>query len=608
MADYDINNPNDYVPEPGAMAGDTVSDSSSDSSLPPSAVGKGGLSAIAIAARGSPGKPNPPNLGGLVSAGGQAALEDTLTGRVRSTDQLASAKAERKGGLAKLQEALARPENTRSGIENIASGMAHNDRPWDVGNGFRQGVAGSMDANLAREKLARDSGIESAKAEMGFNSGEEKIDDGMENNALNNLSRLARPIRGAGGIGGGGVRFKNVPGTGLVDTQSVDENGVPRVVYADGKVLTEARTKALALATKEAESTENNLTFNSDAERKAWISTRADQYAGLMMANSIPGSVLNGQPANPPGNTVPGAGAQQVPGGVNTGKIEGKLGTYDFNSLDKGTFAKMPPDMQKDLIATMTANGQDTSALTVKPGLAPVVQSDLAPDGSKRIAGPEEQKARITTADGVSKNLVDGAAALKSTAETGQNMMNTVDELKQLKFNPGAFAQWKQTGGSIADAFGVKGPLVDMANQSSNANALLQALSNARISLEKGVQTRDDEVRFKAELAKITDPRDAYNYMLTHMKELGQKAQDQYNFNEQYRRDHNQNYDGADQAWQQQNKDRSGLVKRYQGSFMGRTEFINHMVSDPDNVKAYGGDTTKLQARAEKEWRNLGSK
>lgn len=648
MADYDINNPNDYVPEPAG-------------SLPPSAIGKGGLSAIGIAARGSLAQPRPAGIaGGLASDNGQLDLESLLFPRVRDSSQLADAKANRQGGLTKLQAALAMPENTMSGIENIARGMAGNDHPWDVGYGFRQGVAGAMDANAARTKLARDSAIQSAQAQMGLDKNEEAIDTKTEDTALNDLTRLAKPIRtGAGGAGGqGGVRFKSVPGTGLVDTWTVDEQGVPKVVYGDGKVLSDARMKARKIAEAEAESQQNNLTFKSDADRQNFIQQRTDQIVGGVLTGTFPGKMNNGEPipvgAAKPG--VPGAppkfdnptppalldGLKATESGGDPlafNKDSNTMGAYQFKPATVQMLHKMgikfnPFDEKeardaadKYLQILQQQNGGDMKKalaaygghITVDPTayINKVTQNAQAsldpdifnPDGSRRIAGPEEQRGRIKTAEEVAKNQGEAVSGLKANAETGMNMKSTVDELRQLKFDPGLFAKWKQRGGNIMEALGEKGPLAKMAAESGNAESLLQALSNARISLEKGVQTRDDEVRFKAELAKITDPRDAYDYMLKHMKELGQKSIDHYNYVESWRRDHGGNsYDGSDQAWQKRNDELGGMVKRYQGTFVGRSDFINHMVTDPDNLKAYNGDTAKLNARAEKEWRALGSK
>jgi hypothetical protein len=598
MAEYDINNANDYVPDEGYA-------------LPPSAVGKGGLSAMNAASHGSPQAPNrgPISLGGLVSPEGQAKLEELLFPRVRDTATLAAAKEERRGGLSKLQAALAQPENNLSGLEQIARGMARNTQPWDAGAGFRQGVAGAFDADEARQKLAREAGIKSAAAEMDFNKNEEGIDDKVENTAISNLRALAKPIRAGGGAGGaGGVRFKSVPGVGLVDTWAVDDSGVPKVVYGDGKVLTETRMKARKLAEAEAESQQNNMTFNSDAERNSFIVARTDEITAQMLANTVPGTMHNGAPSNPAAPSVaPARGAAPAAAGkVNAGF---PAGTKLPAATPTGTSRY---DVLSAELADAQASGRKTDVESLQREIARLPAGEkpaLAPDGSLKLEGPESQRGRIKTAEEVAKAQAESAAKLQADAETGMNMKSTVDELRQLKFNPGMFAKWKQRGGNLAEAFGVNGPLAHMAAQSGNAESLLQALSNARISLEKGVQTRDDEVRFKAELAKITDPREAYDYMLKHMTELGNRSVEHYNTVEDYRKQNGgTTYDGANQVWQKRMQEYGGMVKRYQGAFIGRSEFIDHMTKDPANIAAYKGDAAALKARAEKEWLKLGGK
>lgn len=597
MADYDINQPNDYVP---------------DDTLPPSAIGKGGLSAMNAASHGSPMAPR--LMGGLQSEGGQQKLEDTLYSRIRSPEQIQAAADERRGVLSKLQAAIAQPSNNYTGLEMIARGMAHNSQPWDVGNGFREGIADAYDNDAKRQKERRDAGIQSALAEDKFVSGEEGINDKMEANAITNLRQLAKPLMARGGLGGGssGVRFKNVPGVGLVDTWQVDpDSGIPKVVYPDGKTLSETRMKARKIAEAEAESQQNNMTFNSDAERNAFIERRADQIVGTALSGTVPGAAAGvgvpPAPQKPRGGAPSGPAAPIGAAPKNAGFAPG-VAVPGTGVDDSGRYTILAQELAS---AKREGRANDVASIQREIDALPANEkpANVAADGSPKIEGPEAQRGRIKTAEKVADNQADSVKKLQDDAQSGLNMVSTVNELRQLKFNPGVFAKWQQRGGNLLEALGNNGPLAKMAAQSSNAEALLTAMSNARISLEHGVQTKDDEIRFKNELAKITDPREAYEYMLKHMVELGTKAQDQYNFVEDYRKAHGgTTYDGAQQAWMERTKQYGGMVKRYQGNFIGRSEFIDHIVNDPANVAAYKGDTAKLRQRAEKEWNNLGSK
>lgn len=262
---------------------------------------------------------------------------------------------------------------------------------------------------------------------------------------------------------------------------------------------------------------------------------------------------------------------------------------------------------EADLKAKLSAEKDPTKKKRMEGDLAALRNEMQNATAGYTLESPDVQAGKTKTAEKLAESQVEYATKLRSDAETGMKMISAVNELKQLKFDPGAFAKWKQKGGNILEALGSDGPLARAAAQSGNAEAILQNLSNARISLEKGVQTRDDEIRFKAEIARITDPKQGYEYMLKYMSEMANKAIEQHNFVENYRKQKG-SYDGADTAWQKRNTEFGGVVKRYQGSFIGRSEFIKAIVNDPKNKAAYKGDEAALTQRAEREWNSLGGR
>lgn len=640
MYDYQINNPNDYVP-------DAPDDSAP--ALPPSAIGKGGLSAINIASRGSPQQPNGRLLGGLQDFT-QGDLENLLMPRVRTTEQLNSSQDARRAQLKKLQDALMTPEDSGlSGIDYILQGMMNNDKPGQVMNGFQKGVAMGLSAKQARAKLEREAAIQAQKVGLDFDQNEEKNATQMDENAIGNLRSLAKPVldHGSGTGNGRNNPFRWVPGTGYVDTSQLDENGIPKIVYKDSKTVVEARQKARNMAEKQAASQSQRIPFENDTQRQEFINKRTDEITFQMLqgasiapnegnaVSKIDPKILDGLEATESsGNPLAVNKETKALGAYQflpeTVVMLHKNG-YKFNPFDRDQsraaaeyllndlLTKNGGDMNKALAAYGGFVSKDPSGYIAKvkaaggiaqaaPG-ATAPAAPASPTGDLPIIQPQQQKAMNATSEAVAKMQAANVAKLRDEATAGQNMISTVQELKQLKFTPGMFADWKKRGGNLMEALGNNGPLAKAAAQSGNAEALLQALSNARISLEHGVQTRDDEIRFQKEIASIKNPQEGYDYMLKHMQELGNKAQEKMNFYDNWRQQHGGvTYDGADQAWQQRNKQYGGMVKRYGGSFIGRSEFINAMMNDPANLKAYGGDKNKLQARAEAEWNKLGSK
>lgn len=580
MFEFNINNPNEYVPP------DT---------LPKSTIGKGGLSAMADAAQGSPGAPK--LLGGLQGERTQADLEDALFPRIRSMEQLDEARAARRGQLSGLQEAIRMPEDELDGFDYIVKGMMENDRGYDPRAGFRKGVAAALDAKKGKSKQKREAEILASKAGLDFEKAEGENDDQLETTALGNLRHLAKPVlarsSGSGGSGSGN-RFRWVPGTGYVDTQQLDAAGTPKVVFGDPRLAVQVRQVARKSAEKEVESNLHRITFQTSEEREQYIEARASEIAD---------EVLGGATPQAPGAT-PAARPSSTPAAP-TGKAGKPTNVPGWRSpIEGGRYEILTTELED---AKKKGNKQDIAALEREiaalpddekiPGKAPVYPLET----------PDVQAGKTKTAEKLAESQVEYATKLRNDAETGMKVISAVNELKQLKFDPGYFAKWKQKGGNLLEALGSNGPLARAAAQSGNAEAILQGLSNARISLEKGVQTKDDEARFKAEIAKITDPRQGYEYMLKYMTELANKNIEQYNTVEGYRKAKG-NYDGADQAWQKRTSQYGGLVKRYQGGFIGRSEFVDSIVNNPSNKSAYKGDEAALRERAEREWAALGGK
>lgn len=588
MFDFDINNPNEYVAE---------------GTLPKGTIGKGGLSAMADASRGSPQQPNSRLLGGLQGEHSQAELENILFPRIRNTEQLDTARSSRRSRLAELQSSLKKPIDEMTGIDYLLYGMMTNDKPYDSRAGLRKGIAAGMEARMARSKATKDGEVAAAKVGLDFEKSEGDNDDQLEQTAISNLRTLAKPIldRGfggrsaSGGRSGSGSRFRWVPGTGYVDTETLDEQGVPKVVFDDPRLAIQARTVARKSAEKEVESNLHKITFKTAEEREQYIEDRASGIVGELLGATNPQAPSAAAPVRPSKPTGGATKAQAAPGKVpdwrNPAGEEGRMEIFRTE--------------EADIKSKLAAEKDPARKRSLEADLAAVRNEMKAVSPNYELETPDVQAGKTKTAEKLAESQVEYASKLRSDAETGMKIIGAVNELKQLKFDPGAFAKWKQKGGNILEALGSEGPLARAAAQSGNAEAILQNLSNARISLEKGVQTRDDEIRFKAEIARITDPKQGYEYMLKYMTEMANKSIEQQNYVESYRKQKG-TYDGAEIAWQKRNQQFGGVVKRYQGSFIGRSEFIKAIVNNPANKKAYAGDESKLLERAEREWNALG--
>lgn len=590
---FDINNPNEFVlRQPEA---DT---------LPKGTIGKGGLSAMADAAHGSPTQPK--LMGGLQGEKGQDDLEGMLFPRIRNMDQINEARGARRSKLAELQEALQSPDNDFTGIDYIARGMMQNDDPSNVGKGFRKGVAAAMDARLARGASKKKGAIDAADVGLKFEKEEGTNDEQLENTAISNLRALAKPLlsRGAGsGAGGGrGNPFRWVPGTGLVNLSDIDEStGKPRLVFGDSKTGQGIRSTAIRMAMQEVESNLHKMTFLSSEEKAEYVEARANEIAADIVGGGAPQAGGNGGRGGPAGGLAAPVAPPAAPGkkGMATpASAAAAAQTPDWKHPDSGgRFDTLKFELDEAVKAGRT---QDVQMLRNEIKNLPANERPA----NYMLETPEVRAGKSKFNEKMAETSVGYYDKLRGDSEVALKVKSTVNELKQLKVDTGAFTKWKQKGGNILEALGSDGPLARSAARSGNAEALLQGLSNARITLEKGVQTKDDELRFKREIAQITDPKEGYKYMLKYMDEMANKSVEQFNTVENYRKN-NGSLDGAEQAWQKRNQEFGGVVKRYQGAFVGRSEFIAAMMKA--NAAAYKGKEDKLRADVEKAWNALGS-
>lgn len=593
MFDFEINNPNEYVPE---------------STMPKSAIGKGGLSAMNVAAQGSPSAPK--LMGGLQGEKGQAELENMLFPRIRDMDQINSARSARREQLSSFQQALQSPDDDLDAFDHILQGMMANPDPSQVGTGFRLGVGNALSARQKKGLSKKKGAIDAAKVGLDFEQSEGTNDEQLENTAISNLRSLARPFlsNGQKGLGsgrgaGGGSPYRWVPGTGLVNLTELDEStGAPKIVFNDTKTGQGIRAQAMRLATQEAESQTHRMPFKSSEEKAEYIETRANEIAAEIAGGATLPTTPSGGRGGPA--TAPAAPVMGQPMGV---VRPGKAGNPAAAVAGaKGMPAWQNPDPQgryEIYKAELAAETDPKNREAIMREIARLPANERPVDYKLELSEDIAGKSAFNQA--LAKGSVDSYDGLRKGQEQALMTKSVINELRTLKFDPGAFAVWKKRGGNILEAFGSDGPLARAAAQSGSAEKLLQGLTNARVSLEKGVQTKDDVERFKGEIAQITDPKEGYKYMLKYMEELANKQIEQFNVVDRYRQQKG-NLDGAEQVWQQRSAQYGGLVKRINNQAVGRTEFVEKFIAVPANKKAYAGNEAALRERAEREWAKMG--
>lgn len=167
------------------------------------------------------------------------------------------------------------------------------------------------------------------------------------------------------------------------------------------------------------------------------------------------------------------------------------------------------------------------------PGAKPVQQAggkSFPPSMSAAMSAPPARKpaeeARQKTFATGSEELAmkDYSENIAPAAKVADNMLGVVNTLHQIPYTQDLFAPWREKVGAGFDALGMDGKLVREAQNIKQVMPLLTRLANDRLLLAKGVQTEGDAQRAFNEFIKITDPKEAADFLYGWTKELANRA------------------------------------------------------------------------------------
>jgi len=207
---------------------------------------------------------------------------------------------------------------------------------------------------------------------------------------------------------------------------------------------------------------------------------------------------------------------------------------------------KIAPGAQiaRDSNATRLRNGEVAGdlpawpSMPAEPSAAPVVdRSKFAqnpPPGTPPFRNVPNEKMMAKGAEGMGETYAKDYGVIQESAASARDQLEAYNALEKIDPNTGAFADAQGYVGIALQGMGIdpNTPLIQDAIKNRQANTIISQMSNAALRGEKGVQTRSDEVRIQNELAKTTDPKQAWNYLVQLGKERAQRRVDLYHFAE----------------------------------------------------------------------------
>ena len=440
----------------------------------------------------------------------QQVMMQRMLGRQNTPEQSAQLQENRASALKQYQEALMQPS---SGPMTASEVGAYN---W-IGNMGKMSPFAALTSGVAAggqalmDSFAGERNGNVAAARVGY-------DDAAQ---LDVLDSRELPYLKAGA-----TAKVSVGGTG----------GAEKILPLYGKIFNSYSQQA------------KDMQFATPAERTAWIRQNTDETVkatvgqfGISVNPEVLGKLFSATASVDSENAD----------ATSTSRIVQSNGSPSAKQTASSEISSAsPPGMQiapgtqkaRDSEASRLRNGEMDGSLPgwptmpAEPSATPSVdRSKFAqnpPPGTPPFRNVPNEKLMAKGAEGMGEAYTKDYTAMQDSAAAARDQLEAYNALEKIDPNTGAFADVQGYIGTALQGMGIdpNTPLIQDAIKNRQANTIISQMSNAALRGEKGVQTRSDEVRIQKELAKTTDPKQAWNYLVQLGKERAQRRVDMHQF------------------------------------------------------------------------------
>ena len=440
----------------------------------------------------------------------QQVMMQRMLGRQNTPEQSAKLQENRASALKQYQEALMQPS---SGPMTASEVGAYN---W-IGNMGKMSPFAALTSGVAAggqalmDSFAGERNGNVAAARVGY-------DDAAQ---LDVLDSRELPYLKAGA-----TAKVSVGGTG----------GAEKILPLYGKIFNSYSQQA------------KDMQFATPAERTAWIRQNTDETVkatvgqfGISVNPEVLGKLFSATASVDSENAD----------ATSTSRIVQSNGSPSAKQTASSEISSAsPPGMQiapgtqkaRDSEASRLRNGEMDGSLPgwptmpAEPSATPSVdRSKFAqnpPPGTPPFRNVPNEKLMAKGAEGMGEAYTKDYTAMQDSAAAARDQLEAYNALEKIDPNTGAFADVQGYIGTALQGMGIdpNTPLIQDAIKNRQANTIISQMSNAALRGEKGVQTRSDEVRIQNELAKTTDPKQAWNYLVQLGKERAQRRVDMHQF------------------------------------------------------------------------------
>ena len=440
----------------------------------------------------------------------QQVMMQRMLGRQNTPEQSAQLQENRASALKQYQEALMQPS---SGPMTASEVGAYN---W-IGNMGKMSPFAALTSGVAAggqalmDSFAGERNGNVAAARVGY-------DDAAQ---LDVLDSRELPYLKAGA-----TAKVSVGGTG----------GAEKILPLYGKIFNSYSQQA------------KDMQFATPAERTAWIRQNTDETVkatvgqfGISVNPEVLGKLFSATASVDSENADATSTSRIV---QSNGSPAAKQTASSEISSASPPGMQIAPGTQKarDSEASRLRNGEMDGSLPgwptmpAEPSAASSVDrgkfAQSTPPGTPPFRNVPNEKLMAKGAEGMGEAYTKDYTAMQDSAAAARDQLEAYNALEKIDPNTGAFADVQGYIGTALQGMGIdpNTPLIQDAIKNRQANTIISQMSNAALRGEKGVQTRSDEVRIQNELAKTTDPKQAWNYLVQLGKERAQRRVDMLEF------------------------------------------------------------------------------
>lgn len=505
----------------------------------------------------------------------QQVMMQRMLGRQNTPEQSAQLQENRASALKQYQEALMQPS---SGPMTASEVGAYN---W-IGNMGKMSPFAALTSGVAAGGQALMDGFAGERA-GNVAAARAGYDDASQ---LDVLDSRELPYLKAGA-----TAKVSVGGTG----------GAEKILPLYGKIFNSYSQQA------------KDMQFATPAERTAWIRQNTDETVkatvgqfGISVNPEVLGKLFSATASVDSENAD----------ATSTSRIVQSNGSPSAKQTASSEISSAsPPGMQiapgtqkaRDSEASRLRNGEMDGSLPgwptmpAEPSATPSVdRSKFAqnpPPGTPPFRNVPNEKLMAKGAEGMGEAYTKDYTAMQDSAAAARDQLEAYNALEKIDPNTGAFADVQGYIGTALQGMGIdpNTPLIQDAIKNRQANTIISQMSNAALRGEKGVQTRSDEVRIQNELAKTTDPKQAWNYLVQLGKERAQRRVDMLEFAGQVAAENNGVPIAAREKFISSTMD-DPLTQEFGGKLVFRSQVL-------DAFKRKYPDATDAEAR--EYWRSL---